>query len=228
MIYRADSNYTRLLMALPECGMGYQIIEAFIPGRNVRDQFIVYNSELIVDRDSDLVEIKRQIVSEGLTRIFEKAEIIQLSTPKLVERRLLREFRGVSQSKKAEKSRYLGGRGADENPMENATGVETFVRLSCFDKDNRIDFINRRFIPGTFSTTVLDYSECKGHSDDPLDRYVLPLDEKIKWAFYTKPYNNDQLQRGIIQPAFGRDGGGVEIYFETGTSNGTFIKKLSF
>jgi hypothetical protein len=228
MIYRADPNYTRLLLALPESGMGYQIIEAFKPGRNVPDQFVVYNSELIFDRDSSLHELKRQIVSEGLTRMFEKAEILQLSVPKLVERRSLREFRGLSESKKIEKSRYLGGKGADENPLENGTGVEIFIRLSSFDKDNRLDFINRRFIPGTFSTTVLDYSECKGHSDDPLDRYALPLNEKIKWTFYVKPHTNDQLQRGIVRPAFGHDGGGEEIYFESGTSQGSFIKKLTF
>ncbi|OGL43488.1 MAG: hypothetical protein A2W05_09020 [Candidatus Schekmanbacteria bacterium RBG_16_38_10] len=92
----------------------------------------------------------------------------------------------------------------------------------------RIDFENKKLRPGTYTTTNSDYLACVRFSDDPIDRYALPNDEEIKWAFYVQPKTKDVLQRGIVQPAFGHDGGGIEIFFENGTSNNTYLDKRSY
>ena len=62
-------------------------------------------------------------------------------------------------------------------------------------------------------------------NDDPIDRYALPNDETIKWAFYIQPKSWDKLQKGIVQPAFDHYGGGIEVYFEDETSYNTYFEK---
>ena len=82
--------------------------------------------------------------------------------------------------------------------------------------------------PGTFTTTFEDYGDCITTNDDPIDRYALPNDEKIKWSFFIQPKNIDILQKGIVQPAFGHQGGGIEAYFEKGTSENTYALKREY
>jgi hypothetical protein len=117
------------------------------------------------------------------------------------------------------------GKGAKDNPKENASGQETYVRLSHFKDDKRVDFENNCLKPGTFTTTEKDYRTCVQQSDVPIDRYALPSDDPIYWAFFVEPKKDDELQSGIVQPAFGRNGGGIEAYFEDGTSARTFKER---
>ena len=46
--------------------------------------------------------------------------------------------------------------------------------------------------------------------------------DEIKWEFYIQPLKTDTLQRGIVQPANEKQGGGEEAYFANGTSLGTY------
>ena len=52
--------------------------------------------------------------------------------------------------------------------------------------------------------------------------------DEIKFAFYIKPDNSDTLQRGRVQPANGKRGGGQEAYFEKGTAQGTFFNQTPY
>lgn len=88
--------------------------------------------------------------------------------------------------------------------------------------------MNKKLKPGSFTTTEQDYKDCISTMDDPIDRYAIPNDEPIKWSFYIKPKSSNILQRGIVQPAFEHLGGGIEVYFENGTSNDTFLHKKSY
>ena len=56
----------------------------------------------------------------------------------------------------------------------------------------------------------------------------LPSNDKIKFAFHIQPKRTDTLQRGKVQPANGKRGGGKEAYFANGTSNGTFLKPTPY
>lgn len=230
MIFKAYTSDQRQFLSLPETGMGYQVIEAKRYGKTSKERFVVYNSELIIDLDSKFSEFKRQIITEGYSRILNKAEAlpIETSTISLVARSQITEFRILTESKKKDKGRHSGGRGAADNPKEPADGKEIFVRLSAYVNDKRIDFENKKLRPGTYTTTNSDYLICVGLTDDPIDRYALPNDEEIKWAFSVQPKTNDVLQRGIVQPAFEHDGGGIEAYFEYGTSNNTYLDKRPY
>ena len=59
-----------------------------------------------------------------------------------------------------------------------------------------------------------DYLECiSPPPEDPIERYALPSNDEIKFAFHIHPKKTDTLQRGTVQPANGKRGGGEEAYF---------------
>lgn len=228
MIYRLHWVDVNNLLRAPETGMGYQVVEAAQYGIEAAKRYVVYNSELAINIDSEFKSYKRQIFFEGFSKaldrsselILETKSIRVLNKAEVQERKALR----FSESK-TNKKRHPGDKGAKENPKESANGVEIFVRLSAYENDKRIDFDNKRLRPGTYTTTEQDYNECVSTNDDPIDRYALPNDEAINWAFYVRPKTGDTLQRGIVQPAFDHEGGGIEAYFENGTSNDTYFQK---
>lgn len=224
MIFKAFSSFSNDLISKPETGMGYQVVEAKKAGRYTKDRFIIYNSELIIELDDKFTDFKKQILNEGFSRVLDKSEYLSLEEPSVISKNQVKEVRFLAESKKRDKGRYSGGNGAKDNSKEYADGEEVFVRLSAYENDKRIDFINKKLKPGSYTTTLEDYLACKNNDDDPVDRYALPNDEEIEWAFYIQPKSYDQLQRGIVQPAFGHDGGGIEAYFEDGTSSDTYLK----
>jgi hypothetical protein len=225
MIYKAYSLDTEKFLSLPETGMGYQVIEAKRYSGTVKEKFVVYNGELIVDLDNRFPDFKEQIKTKSFSKVLSEASpwTFETATISLVPKSLLLEKRVLSENKKNYKKRHPDGRGAKENPKEFANGSELFVRLSAYKNDHRIDFEKKRLKEGSYTTTHLDYLDCVKYYDDPVDRYALPNDEPIEWTFYIRPEKIDELQRGIVQPAFGHDGGGVEVFFEKGTSDGTFL-----
>ncbi len=226
VFYKTTIALTSDMLALPETGMGYQIIDAIKRDKHTRERFserfVVYNSVLIVPYDSTFIESKRQLIKEGFNNILDKSDSLPLENVTLVYKSAIQEMRVLSESKKRYRKRYSGGSSAIDNPKEDADGKEHFVRLSAYQNDRRIDFENKKLRPGTYATTSRDYMDCVQLADDPIDRYALPNDATVKWAFYIQPRAKDTLQRGIVQPAFGQDGGGLEVYFVDGTSRDTY------
>lgn len=230
MIYKAYSSDSNKLLSLPETGMGYQIIEGQLTGSYSTSKYVVYNSEMIVNLDSDFKRFKQQIISRGFSTSLNESKLLNIKTDsiRLVSRSMIFETRYLSESKKSNKRRYSGGKGATYNPKEYADGSEIFVRISAYEDDKRIDFVKKKLKDGTYTTTHKDYLDCVHSSDDPVDRYALPNDEEIKWAFYIQPKSIDRFQRGIVQPAFSHDGGGIEAFFENGTSDNTYFDKKNY
>lgn len=216
MIYKLYSSDSETLQSLPETGMGYQVVEAKQYNRTQLRKFIVYNSELVIDDDVELKSYQRRIVNEGFSSTLRNSPQLMLETNSirvLKESEVKQQFKSLSESKRSNKKRHSGGKGATDNSKEFANGTEVFVRISAYEDDKRIDFENKKLKPGSFTTTEQDYKDCVSTNDDPIDRYALPNDETIKWAFYIKPKGFDILQRGIVQPAFDHEGGGIEAFF---------------
>lgn len=230
MIYRAVYTAQNELRHLPETGMGYQVIEAMNKRYNIRERFVAYNSEILIEENSNFLAYKYKLFTEGYGRIQRDNSIntIDLSSIRLISKNEIVEARLFSSAKRTVKNRTSGGTGAKDNAKEYANGAEYFVRLSAYEEDKRIDSINKKLLEGSYTTTFEDYKECVVSNDDPIDRYALPNDESIKFAFYILPKNVDILQRGIVQPAFEHAGGGKEVYFENGTSNNTYIEKRNY
>ncbi len=229
MIYKAFYSDTQKFLSLPETGMGYQVIEAKRSGEIYKNKYVVYNGELVIDLDNRLLEFKEKIKIKGFSKALSEAEnwLCETESISLVSKSLLLEKRVLSETEKKDKKRHSGS-GAREHPKESANGREIFVRLSAYENDRRIDFVKKRLVEGSYTTTYLDYLECVRLPDDPIDRYALPNDDPVEWAFYVRPETKDQLQRGVVQPAFGHAGGGIEAFFENGTSVDTYFDKKPY
>ena len=232
MIYRAAESDTAKLLSYPETGMGYQVFEANMPGETSPRQFIAYNAEYIVDINGRerLAEYRSEKFNKSVSFAFLKeAQLFPAPTASIrpVAGNLLVEKRVIGHAKATAKHRHKGI-AAKDSPKGPANGKEFFVRLSAFENDRRIDFVNRCLLPGAFATTLDDYRECLSIEDDPVDRYALPKDDVVEWAFYVQPKAGDSLRRGVVQPANNHDGGGIEALFDEGTAAGTLIDKRKY
>ncbi|MCX6232968.1 MAG: hypothetical protein NTZ33_15670 [Bacteroidetes bacterium] len=228
MIFKAQPQFSKSLLVLPESGMGYQIIDAKRYDKSTTDRFIVYNSELIVEYDNYFNNYKRQIMLEGYTKMFNSSNILNLEFPVLINRSSLSSIRIFSESNMNTKGRSNDKRGAIENNPVYVKSSENFVRLSAYQDDKRIDYIRKRIIDGTFTTTNEDYLNCKMYNDDPIDRYALPNEESIKWVFYINPKSIDRYRPGVVQAANNHNGGGIEALFDNGTSDNTYIERKPY
>ena len=220
MYFRLSRSQEIDLLNQPETGMGYQIVEATKGWNYNRQKFLVLNSEVVIEMNGFEDDLIRLIFSQGIFFFKSHAELITLNAMKVLSEK---QFRNQVNEPKNDKEK-----GAIDNPVENANGVEIFVRLSAFDDDKRIDKIKRCLRPGSFTTTKDDYLKCKDTKDDPVERYALPSNDEIKFAFHIKPEKTDSLQRGTVQPANEKRGGGKEAYFANGTAEGTFKEQTPY
>jgi hypothetical protein len=220
MLFKLNELQESYLLNQPETGMGYQVVEASRQGNFLKEKFLVLNSEVVIEMNDYEAANIRKVINEGIFSIKASATQITLNSISVLNERQIRNI--VNESKNENE------RGAIDNPVENANGDEFFVRLSAFDDDKRIDKIKKCLRPGSYTTTMDDYIICKVTNSDPVDRYALPSNDIIQYAFQIQPKKIDTLQRGIVQPANGKQGGGKEVYFAKGTSEGTFLKQTPY
>jgi len=220
MYFKLSTSQENDLLRQPETGMGYQIVEASKEGSYTRENFLVLNSEIAIEMDSSEADNIRQIINKGIFKVKSSASIIILNRLSVLNKK---EFRSIVKESKNENER-----GAIENPVEKANGEEIFARLSAFENDRRVDKTKKCLRPGSFTTMLDDYITCKTKKDDPVERYALPNNDDIKFVFYIQPLKTDTLQRGTVQPANEKRGGGKEAYFDQGTAADTFIGQILY
>lgn len=220
MYFKLSTTQENELLNLPETGMGYQVVEAIKDGNYRREKYLVLNSEVVIEMNASTSDNVRKVINEGIFAFRVNANFITLNAMTVLNEK---QFRNIVNESKNENER-----GAIENPVVNTTGEEIFVRLSAFDSDRRVDKINMCLRAGAYTTTMDDYLKCKAINDDPVERYALPNNDKVQFAFHILPLKSDTLQRGIVQPANGKRGGGKEAYFAKGTAAGTFKKQTPY
>jgi hypothetical protein len=218
MLYKLTSSQENELLHQPETGMGYQIIEANKQGNYAREKYLVLYSEIVIEMNASTSDNVRKVINEGIFTCKASASIIALNAIAVLHEKQFRNIVNESESKN----------GAIENPIVVADGHEVFIRLSAFDNDRRVDKVNMCLRAGTFTTTMEDYLMCKNTSDDPVERYALPNNDKIQFAFLIQPIKTDTLQRGLVQAANEKRGGGKEVYFAKGTAAGTFKQQTPY
>ena len=220
MIYKLSTSQQKELLSLRETGMGYQFIEARFYQEYINKQFVVLNAELLIENDRDETKNFRKIVAEGFSKVVRDASVKELKDIKLVSKSQYFNL--------AEESKPGQTKGAKDGPLLSPDGKSLYVRLSAYQDDKRIDKVNKKLLPGSYTTTSKDYAECVVKKDDPVERYALPNDDKIEWAFFIQTLVKDTYRYGIVQPDFGRRGGGEECLFENGTSFNTFKEETKY
>ena len=141
-----------------------------------------------------------------------------LETLRCVRRiRLLNNVRHQQMSAQSEASNETvrASQGATDAPITATQAGEIFNRFSHFTDDYKITE-KRGLRPGTFATTAEDAANVKS-GREAISRYALEDKRSANKRFTIKPAIATRLQSGIVQPAYGEPGGGVEVIFVDGT-----------
>jgi hypothetical protein len=212
MIFTTTEDLQKYLISQPETGMGYQVFSPSQKGLGVEDLIIVLNAQIAIEfKDLKNNQTENKSLSYNDIKDYSIINLTQLNSF----------FESLQNEQRLS---------ALDNPIKDSTGseIERFIRLSAFENDLRIDNFNKCFLPGTYSTSLEDYLSMKANNldknkilGDPIIRYSLPVDLPIKWIFYVHPKKGDKYRKGKVQPAFGKTGGGIECFFDFGTSHNT-------
>jgi len=201
---------TQSLLAQPESGMGYQIVEAMTVSKQPR-RGIAYNAELLLFED----EPRRVLLSASYERLLESA---QASTGEITSLRVIQRpptpsaLAGVRESSTAY-GKHTGP--AKDAPYEKTKTGDVFKRFSAYRNDRRVQ-ADGSLSPGSYATTEADAKNVKTGAE-AVARYALPNPEPASYKFTIRPNKDTVIQYGIAQPAYGQPGGGVEVLFEKGT-----------
>jgi hypothetical protein len=210
-MYRITATQQRSLLEQPESGMGYQLVE-IVTDTNQTLRALAYNAELVLPEGRD----HRVMIHEYLTA-------------KLANDRLetgVREIRVLSRP--ADRAKFLVneavaayGQHTYKGPAKDAPIVKTkadelFRRFCAFANDRRIT-ADGKLTPGTYATTLSDSMHVKT-GKQAVARYALPNPEPAVHRFTILPGAGLDIQYGIVEPAYGQAGGGVEVIFPGGTN----------
>lgn len=192
--------------------MGYQTVEADLRDSWVPREGTVFNAELLVWGP------ERPALRPGR---FESL----LEQASRAEARDIRSLRVIPPSRRlagfvAERSAAgeEGGPATEAQPEETEEG-DVFVRFTAYRNDRRIT-PGKGLRPGTYATTEEDAKNVTTGSE-AVERYALPDPTPAVFRFRIEPSQGTELRRGVVQPAFGHGGGGVEVLFDDGTDDGT-------
>jgi hypothetical protein len=199
--------------------MGFQIGSVVTMAR-VRYQGIILNASVFCPMD----EYDRL---SDLTHDYEYAirSSTQLSISNIsLEKRSFKNIRKVSgimlfsESGRMLKSDSYTGPAKDAEISYTGSN-EVFKRFSAYEDDRRITE-RKGLYPGTFGTTEED-AKCIKTGMDAIARYALENKMSANNVFTIKPPVKTKLQQGIVEPAYGEPGGGVEVIFVDGSPDNT-------
>ena len=176
MIFKLLPNQQQELISMPETGMGYQLIQARFKGEYSAKEFIVLNEELIVENNYLRKDYLKEIFAKGFNFSVRNSTYTELRDIKLIN-----ETKSFNAFKENDGE---AGPAKENRTVTYPDGKTYYVRLSAYDDDRRIDKQNNCLLPGSFTTTKKDYESCVNDKDNPVERYALPNEEKIEWAFH--------------------------------------------
>jgi hypothetical protein len=96
-------------------------------------------------------------------------------------------------------------------PEQPTNRGDEFRRFSAFENDRRVT-AEGGLLPATYGTTAEDARHVRTGTD-AVRRYALPNPDPAKYEFVILPPGGTMIQEGIVEPAYGQPGGGVEIIF---------------
>lgn len=210
-MFKLTPDEIRSLVRQPESGMGYQVVQA-VTVNNQTKRGIVYNAELLT-----LDEDRRRDRLESLTKSV--PEVLRAANSSLGMFRSLSVVRDDPRMTVLTKRAATESAGASQAVEERTKEGERFYRFSAFENDRRVTS-EKSLMPGAYATTEEDGNKVKTGME-AVERYALPNDDPASFRFSIKPQKDSTIQKGIVQPAYGHQGGGVEVIFTNGTQKDT-------
>lgn len=210
-LLRIDKETERMLLTLPESGMGYQIVQ----GRD--EPWVVFNATITIP----LRELNQTVFSE--------ADYVLLSgdpEPDAIQSRNIinfpEELRVIFSTLDPDLRDPSLGLAFCPTPIAPPTSFispkwpYSYYRFSPYYKDKRVD-IYGNFLPGTYATTYNDLPFVPS-GFAAVGRYALPSPASAAFVFPILTSDRPTLM-GTATPNFGQAGGGVEVLFTTPATN---------
>lgn len=221
----------RSLLKLPEYGMGYQRAKITLHTGGTEVGIIV-NAELFLketewpwlyhcDWQLVLSEARKTTLSVAATNLITRP----LNTLKGVRRisyATARLSANTAVASNAESQAILAKSAsapAKDAPVTMTSIGEVFKRFSAYANDRRIT-AKKGVLAGTFATTKEDADAHIKTGTDAVSRYALENKKPASNVFTISPPKDTALQRGIVEPAYGEVGGGVEVIFVNDSPDG--------
>jgi hypothetical protein len=204
---------TNRLLAQPESGMGFQIVELTMTDRSTATG-TVYNADLLL-LDT---EPKDRLLRETYDQLVRAAEDAgsRIHSVRVLPRRTA--DRGPRVMEDRSQTGQTSGPAKDA-PTEKTSFGQMFKRFTAYENDHRVTS-DRSLLPGTYATTAEDAQNVSS-GRQAVARYALPNPAPASWVFTAIPDDETAIQRGIVEPAYGQPGGGVEVIFSEGTQRRT-------
>jgi hypothetical protein len=211
----------------PEYGMGYQKITARLDDGSTA-KGLVFNSQVFVKETEDSSLVVREEWSEVLKEAGRSRRTIK--SVQLIPRppETLKGVRRIglgSDAKTILGDLYESLKKSQGGPAKDAPDTptilgEVFKRFSAYANDLRVTE-KKGLTPGTFATTREDAKAFVKTGTDAVKRYALENKKPASNVFTINPPQDTALKRGIVAPAYGEPGGGVEVIFVNGSPDGT-------
>jgi hypothetical protein len=211
----------------PEYGMGYQYGAVYLSTGSTEIGYIL-NGASFATKDEltnlspvELAKAEKAALVSRLTITY--VSLIARSIESLKNVRRVRTAVANCSQKSANvvalSETIRSSQGAKDAPITTTAIGDIFKRFSAYADDFRITQ-KRGLKAGTFATTAADavYVRTGGEA---VSRYALENKQSANKRFTITPPGNTRLQEGIVQPAYGEVGGGVEVIFVDGTCDGT-------
>lgn len=215
---RLEPSFIDDLLNQAESGMGYQIVQATMDDDQTK-RGMAFNSEVLLFDDESFGDFSRHFqLFEYTTALCE----LRPSGQWVKALRVIPQASGRQQTASVNESappydKQTGG--AADAPREETKAGEAFRRFSAFPNDRRIR-PDGGVYPGTYATTAEDGDKVKT-GQEAVAQYALPNPMPASYKFTIEPHEDTVIQKGIVQPAYGQPGGGVEVIFTTGTDANT-------
>lgn len=215
-----EANVTEKLKHLPEYGMGYQMADVRL-NTNSFESGIILNGVIFVKHAE--VTSMQHLFSSYNTLLTEAARSSLRVTAATNLARPLSELRGVRKIIINSRSIYaanakVAGAAKDAEDSYSLKG-EIFKRFSAYENDFRVTS-SKGLTAGTYATTAEDAINVKTGME-AVARYALENKAPANKVFTITPPQDTKLKRGIVEPAYGEKGGGVEVIFVDGSPSGT-------
>lgn len=174
-MFRLNDSETRKLLAEPETGMGYQLVEATLRD-NRTEKGIAFNAELVFLGTE----------TRNYLRMMPYTQVLKLAQSSGGEIKALR----VLTAREAATSLSAGMRDASgavkkkaapakEAPVEKTKADEVFKRFSAYENDRRVT-ADKGLLPRSYATTEEDAKNVKT-GKDAVARYALANPEPASY-----------------------------------------------
>ena len=211
----------------PEYGMGYQKVTATLDDGST-EKGLVFNSQVFVRETADASLVVREAWDEVLKearqskRSIKSVQVIPRppETMRGVRRIVSSTGTRAILAESYETTRKSETVPAKDAPETTTIAGEVFKRFSAYSNDFRVTE-KKGLTPGTFATTREDADAFVKTGTDAVKRYALENKTPASNVFTINPPDKTSLKRGVVAPAYGEPGGGVEVIFVNGSPDGT-------